>query len=382
MPLITQNTMKRMTFLSCSTVLLFVLTSTAVFETIAFCPVPTINALTNFDTEKLKRLCGSDRVYAGDKHVSFRRKMAYRLLSFESTSSVVGDGYIMTNDDEKTQRDLRFSGVGRLYADESMEASNKVSESQSPHLDIIDRLTKSTVAVVGLGGVGSWAAEALCRSGIGNIILIDLDEICISNTNRQLHALESTVGKSKIDEMKSRLLDINPCCNITTIHDFITRDNVDEIVESLLPEITICLDAIDGQLEKTALIAACADRGIPIVTCGGAAGRMDPTKITYDDLSKAQECRLLFRCRKNLRQEYGFKRGPPAGHRKPKKFNITAVFSTEVQKSVVQQDTSSLRRCDGALGTSCFVTGTYGFVAASRIVEMIAKDEVLIPKPY
>jgi len=112
--------------------------------------------------------------------------------------------------------------LSRLYADESMEASNKVSESQSPHLDIIDRLTKSTVAVVGLGGVGSWAAEALCRSGIGNIILIDLDEICISNTNRQLHALESTVGKSKIDEMKSRLLDINPCCNITTIHDFVS----------------------------------------------------------------------------------------------------------------------------------------------------------------
>lgn len=91
-----------------------------------------------------------------------------------------------------------------------------------PHLAIVDRLADSTVVVIGIGGVGSWAAEALCRSGVGNLILIDLDDICISNTNRQLHATSSTVGKLKIDEMKRRLLDINPDCNVTNIHDFVS----------------------------------------------------------------------------------------------------------------------------------------------------------------
>ena len=100
---------------------------------------------------------------------------------------------------------LRFGGVARLYANKGNESPN----------DILHRLHHSTVAIIGLGGVGSWAAEALCRSGVGNLILVDLDDICVSNTNRQLHALTSTVGQMKIDEMKRRLLDINPRCNVT-----------------------------------------------------------------------------------------------------------------------------------------------------------------------
>jgi tRNA A37 threonylcarbamoyladenosine dehydratase len=94
--------------------------------------------------------------------------------------------------------------------------------SLDPHLAVVDRLAESTVVVIGIGGVGSWAAEALCRSGVGNLILVDLDDICISNTNRQLHATSSTTGKRKIDEMKRRLLDINPDCNVTNIHDFVS----------------------------------------------------------------------------------------------------------------------------------------------------------------
>ena len=155
----------------------------------------------------------------------------------------------------------------------------------------------------------------------------------------------------------------------------------------MLPELIVCLDAIDGQIEKTSLSAACCRRGVPIVTCGGAAGRIDPTQIVCDDLTKAADCRLLFSCRKKLRDQYNlFPKGPSSGNikkYKPKKWNIAAVFSTEIQKSLANDDderTSSLRRCDGALGTACFVTGTYGFVAASQFVSMIANRKLKKPR--
>ena len=253
----------------------------------------------------------------------------------------------------------------RLYTSGGMDTTALDAE---PHLDVIERLSKATVVVVGLGGVGSWAAEALCRSGIGNLILIDLDDICISNTNRQLHALSSTVGKMKIDEMKRRLLDINPACNISLIHDFVSEDNIDDIFTSI-PGVTACLDAIDGSIGKSSLIAACARHRIPIVTCGGSAGRSDPTKIVCDDLTKITCDRLLSSCRKMLRQTYGFEHGKPFSEIKkgnvPRKWRINAVYSLEPQKKLPGgSDSSSLRRCDGALGTACFVTGTCGFVAA------------------
>ncbi|EED87478.1 predicted protein, partial [Thalassiosira pseudonana CCMP1335] len=234
----------------------------------------------------------------------------------------------------------------------------------------LNRLSSATVAIIGLGGVGSWTAEALVRSGIGNIILVDLDDICISNTNRQLHALSSTVGKLKIEEMKRRLLDINPGCNVTLVHDFISVDNANSIIQSMLPKLTLVIDAIDGMYEKTALILACVDNSIPIVTCGGAAGRTDPSKIVIEDLTKVQEDRLLFKCRKLMRQKHGFPKVAIPGKGKKERvrnWRILAVYSLEVQQKVgqVSETTSSFRTCDGALGTACFVTGTYGFVAAS-----------------
>jgi tRNA A37 threonylcarbamoyladenosine dehydratase len=164
----------------------------------------------------------------------------------------------VSHDEATEQRNLRFAGVGRLYtpppSDDSMENS---------HLQVVDRLAQATVVVVGLGGVGSWSAEALCRSGIGNLVLIDLDDICISNTNRQMHAMSSTVGKFKIDEMARRFKDINPDCNITLIHDFVSADNVDGFLTSI-SGVTACLDAIDGTKGKSALIAACARHQIPV----------------------------------------------------------------------------------------------------------------------
>lgn len=290
--------------------------------------------------------------------------------------SALVDVEAVPGDDDNVDRWLRFAGVGRLYANKD---KNLTAEA------VLDRLTSATVAVVGLGGVGSWAAESLCRSGVGHLVLVDLDDICISNTNRQLHATDAAVGKMKIDEMKNRLLDINPRCQVTCIHDFVTVDNANALIQKLGP-LTSCIDAIDGMHEKTALILACVDLGIPIVTCGGAAGRLDPTRIVVDDLTKAQEDRLLFQCRKLLRQKHGFPK-VKGTHTRVRRWRLPAVFSTEVvppraTSASAGDSGSSFRACDGAFGTACFVTGSYGFAAASKVVEMIASDTLAAPKKW
>lgn len=266
----------------------------------------------------------------------------------------------------------RFSGVGRLFGNET--------EGFSSAELISKKLFQSTVAVVGIGGVGSWAVEALARSGVGSIILVDLDDVCTSNINRQLHALSSTVGQMKIDVMKERVLDINPSCNITLIHDFVSVENANEIVSSFKPNVDVIIDSIDGQNEKSALIAAACRHQVPIITCGGAAGRVDPTQIVCDDLSRSEYCRLLASCKNQLRDEYKlFKAG--SLNKTPRRWKIWSVFSTECQKDVTQNDNASvLRRCDGILGTACFLTGTYGLVAASKAISMIANDELILPK--
>lgn len=169
-------------------------------------------------------------------------------------------------------------------------------------------------------------------------------------------------------------------------HDFVTVDTADELITSL-PELTACIDAIDGMIEKTALILACVNHSIPIVTCGGAAGRMDPTQIVIDDLTKVSEDRLLFHCRKRLRQKHGFPKVALPGQGKSarvRKWRIPAVYSLEVQQKEdnTKADTasSSFRACDGFLGTGVFVTGSYGFVAATKIIEMIAMNSLIVPK--
>lgn len=277
---------------------------------------------------------------------------------------------------------LRFGGVGRLYA---ADADAEVDT-------VLARLSAATVAVIGVGGVGSWAAEALCRSGIGSLILVDLDDICISNTNRQLHAMSSTIGQMKTDVVQQRLQDIAPQCDITVIHDFVSTDNVHSILTDLLERhgLNVVLDAIDGSKEKSALLAACADCQIPVVTCGGAAGRTDPTQIVCQDLVLVQGDPLLSTVRKNLRKRYGFPAGvsfhdrqlSKSGKTRIQKWNIECVYSTEPQKQLspsVENDTSSLRRCDGALGTACFVTGTAGFMAAGLVIDQIASGKTLDP---
>ncbi len=168
-------------------------------------------------------------------------------------------------------------------------------------------------------------------------------------------------------------------------HDFVTVDSADELISSL-PELTACIDAIDGMIEKTALILSCVNHSIPIVTCGGAAGRMDPTQIVIDDLTKVSEDRLLFHCRKRLRQKHGFPKVDLGKKARVRKWRIPAVYSTEVQQKMdntkADASSSSFRACDGFLGTGVFVTGSYGFVAATKIIEMIAMDSLIVPKKH
>ena len=160
----------------------------------------------------------------------------------------------------------RFGGTARLYGQNALQ-----------------RFADAHFCVIGIGGVGSWAAEALVRTGIGKITLIDMDDVCITNTNRQLHALQGNVGKAKTDVMAERLRAINPDCEVICIDDFITPENTAELMAAGFDYV---IDAIDSVRPKAALIAWCRRNKIPLITTGGAGGQIDPTQIQVADLAK------------------------------------------------------------------------------------------------
>jgi tRNA A37 threonylcarbamoyladenosine dehydratase len=255
-----------------------------------------------------------------------------------------------------SQLDARFAGLRRLVS--------------GPGLD---RLRCAHVGVVGIGGVGSWAAEALARSAIGALTLVDLDEVCVSNVNRQLHALDLTFGQAKVAAMAERIHGINPDCRVTRVAAFFTPATADAILAGGFDWV---IDAIDSVSNKTLLLAACHQRGVSVVTCGGAAGRGDPTLIRLADLAGVTHDRLLFQVRRQLRRDHGF---PRAG----KPFGIPAVFSPEVPSShrcdgLVDQRPDRTGEaahgpltCDDGLGTAAFVTGAFGLAAASVVVRRL-----------
>ena len=248
----------------------------------------------------------------------------------------------------------KFSGLDRLYGDGSIE-----------------QLARSKVMVIGIGGVGSWSAEALALSGVGTIILVDLDDICESNTNRQIHTLVESIGQPKTKVMGQRLKAINPESQVEVVDDFYTKNTPDDIL-SLKPDMII--DAIDSLHSKAYLLSQCRLRHQPIITVGGAGGRRDPTQIEVSDLSQTIADPLLRNLRKNLRQVYDF---PRTGD-----FGVTAVYSRErmfyaSEDGSVSQDPYRQKRgsmdCQTGLGTASFVTGTYGFTASQLAVESILK---------
>ena len=218
----------------------------------------------------------------------------------------------------------RFGGIERLYG------AGALLRSAAAH-----------VVVVGIGGVGSWAAEALARSGVGRLTLIDLDHVAESNVNRQIHALQSTFGAAKAGAMKERIAAINPGCVVEAVEEFIDEANV----ATLIPPCDAVIDAIDQVRAKAALIAWCRRAGIRIVTTGGAGGRTDPTRIEVMDLSRTTQDALASKVRARLRKDYGFTRDPK------KKFGVDCVFSPEPIRPVLSraggegEGPASSRRC-------------------------------------
>lgn len=250
----------------------------------------------------------------------------------------------------------RFGGVARLYGSEALRT-----------------FAAAHVCVVGIGGVGSWAAEALARSAVGHLTLIDLDMIAESNVNRQIHALGDEFGKAKVGAMAARIRAINPDCVVREIEDFVTPDNLPDLLGGGFDHV---IDAIDEVRTKVAMIAWCRRQGIPLITAGGAGGRIDATRIRIDDLARTLQDPLLSRVRAQLRKEHGFPR--EAG----RKFGIPAVFSCEPLRRPAPDDSAAAGQCaappSGGLacagyGSAVSITATFGLFAAGEVLKRLAE---------
>lgn len=257
----------------------------------------------------------------------------------------------MSELDSSPDFDRRFGGVARLYGS-----------------DALARFRGAHVCVVGIGGVGSWTAEALARSGIGKLTLVDLDHVAESNLNRQIHALEQTLGQAKIEAMAQRIASINPECQVQQVDEFITPDNLDALLAPM-GTLDYVVDAIDGVRAKTALLAWCRQKKLPVVTAGAAGGQRDPSRIRVDDLSRTTQDPLLAKVRSQLRKGYGFARDPK------KKFAIDAVYSDEPlqypEAACAPGQGGAALNCAG-FGSSVVVTASFGLVAASVVLNRLA----------
>ncbi len=224
----------------------------------------------------------------------------------------------------------------------------------------LKKLNKANILVVGLGGVGSFAAEFLARAGVGNMTIVDGDTVDITNINRQLPALHSTVGKHKVEVVAERLLDINPNLNLVKINEFLNPERMDQILDE--GHFNYVLDCIDSVTPKLCLIKAAKKRKIKIVSSMGAGGKTDPSKVMVKDISKTQNCYLAKQVRKRLRKDKinkGFK----------------CVFSDELQKD------DSLKMTDGTnfkrsfYGTISFIPAIFGLYAAAEVINYLVKKD-------
>lgn len=246
----------------------------------------------------------------------------------------------------------RFGGIGRLYTPEGLA-----------------KLRQSHICVIGIGGVGSWAVEALARSGIGKITMIDMDDICVTNINRQIHALTSTVATLKTEAMKTRIAEINPECQVEIIDDFISPDN---LADYLNRGYDYVIDAIDSVKTKAALIAYCKRNKIRLITTGGAGGQTDPSQIQITDLSKTIQDPLASKVRALLRKEYHFSQNPK------RKFGVDCVFSTQpliFPKMGEGCEISATMNCANGFGAVTIVTATFAFFAVGRVIDKLLQAE-------
>ena len=230
--------------------------------------------------------------------------------------------------------------------------------------------------MIGVGGVGSWAVEALARSGIGHLTLVDLDEICVSNVNRQLHAMDGQIGRQKTEAMAERARAIHPQSEVIAVPRFFTEASAAAILDAGFDAV---IDAIDTTRHKAFLLASCRDRGIFTVACGGAGGRRDPTRIRHADLAYSGKDPLLHQVRRLLRNEHGFPKTPVG--KDPAPMGIDAVFSDEAQVFHQCDGRVSTERpdhggqhlsCATGLGTATHVTAAFGMIAAGRVLEHLA----------
>jgi tRNA threonylcarbamoyladenosine dehydratase len=217
--------------------------------------------------------------------------------------------------------------------------------------------------VVGIGGVGSWIAEALARSGLGAITLIDLDVVAESNLNRQAHATIANLGRNKIDAMRERIQSFATDCDVRVVDDFVTPENISAIIPH---DTNIVIDAIDNVRAKAALIAYCRAQRQPIVVCGGAGGKLDPTRIRSADLSQTTQDPLLSKVRATLRKEHVFPRGE-------KKFGVTAIYSEEPPAQAPVEGGAGLA-CAG-YGSAMHMTAAIGLAAVSRALLLITSTK-------
>ena len=249
----------------------------------------------------------------------------------------------------------RFSGIAALYGTEGLS-----------------RLMASHVCVIGTGGVGSWVAEALARSAIGSITLIDMDHVTPSNINRQLVALDSTRGMPKVRVLAGRIGVINPDARVDPIEEFVTHQRHAELLNR---EYDMVVDCIDNYRDKAAIIAWCSRQRVPVITIGGTGGKTDPTRLRLLDLSRTEMDPLLSRVRKELRQRYDFPRNPK------RRFSIPAVFSLEQTRQPVSggecetigAPEATHLHC-GGLGSVMHVTASAGLMAVSRVLEKLTTE--------
>ena len=254
----------------------------------------------------------------------------------------------------------RFSGLARVYGEAALEP-----------------LQRAHFCIVGIGGVGSWAAEACARTGIGNITLIDHDDIDISNTNRQLHTTEENLGRAKVDVLRERILAINPECVCHAIDDLVTRGNVEKFD---FAQFDYVIDAIDHVSHKLTLMHHCRRNKIRCISTGGAGGLVDPTKVMVKDLTLSYNDPLLAKVRSTLRQQLGYSRNPK------RRYAMDCVFSTEqpiypvgdgtVSHQKPEMDERTTLDCATGIGSFVGVTACFGFTAAAHAIKKYLKTQV------
>jgi tRNA A37 threonylcarbamoyladenosine dehydratase len=251
--------------------------------------------------------------------------------------------------------EARFGGIGRVYG-----------------LKGLEKIKKAKILIIGIGGVGSWVAESLARSGVGHQTLVDLDDVCVTNINRQIHALNGTVGKFKVDVMKERILQINPFSEIDTKQCYFNPKNLDAIFDK---SYDFVIDACDDFANKCYLIDHCRKINLPLVVVGGAGGKTDPSQIHVTDMSISSNDRLLARLRKKLRQDFSFP-GENEGD-----FGVWAVWSREravypTSDGCVTFKPPGMAKnmdCSEGFGSVSFVTGAFAFAATSLVLREITK---------